>query len=104
MQYEITRDGATTVLRLRQHLAFQDRREFVELIPQLTAPGTERIVVDMKELRFLDSAGLGMLIALKDASEKANAQMSLRDPVAGVKTLLKLSQFESVLPIEHTEP
>lgn len=104
MHYEITRDGATTILYLRQHLAFQDRREFVELIPQLATQGTERIVVDMKELRFLDSAGLGMLIALKDAAEKANAAVSLRDPVAGVKTLLKLSQFESLLPIEHTAP
>jgi len=101
VQYEVNRDAATVVLHLRHHLAFADRREFLELVPTLIEDGVERVVVDLKELRFLDSAGLGMLLSLKDAAEKQGVAVSLRDPVAGVKTLLKLSQFETVLPIEH---
>lgn len=102
VQYQISRDADTTVLHLRHHLAHSDRRQFIELIPDLLGGGPRRLIIDLKDLRFLDSAGLGMLLALKDAAEKDGASMSLRDPVASVLTLLKLSKMETIVPIEHS--
>lgn len=102
MQYEITRDEDTVVVALRHHLAFADRRQFIDLIPQLADGTAPRIIVDLKDLRFLDSAGLGMLLALREAAEKRGAAVILRDPAGGVRALLKLSNFEAVLPIEHS--
>jgi anti-anti-sigma factor len=102
VQYDITRTAETVVLHLRHHLAFADRRQFIDLIPQLTEGNPRCIVVDMRELRFLDSAGLGMLLVLREAADKLGSAVSLRDPMGGVRTLLKLSQFETMLPIEHS--
>ncbi len=101
MQYEITRGADTVVLHLRQHLAFADRRRFIDLIPQLTEGRPRAIVVDLRELRFLDSAGIGMLLSLREAAEQQGTALSLRNPAGGVRILLKLSRFETMLPIEH---
>jgi anti-sigma B factor antagonist len=101
MQYQVSANGTETTLFLRHHLAFADRRAFLEAIPEFVPAGTTRLVVDMRDLRFLDSAGLGMLLSLKEAAEKQGAQMVIREPVAGVKTLLKLAQFENLFAIEY---
>ena len=100
MQYQVSASGDETTLFLRHPLAFADRRAFLEAIPEFLPAGTRRLVVDLRDLRFLDSAGLGMFLSLKDAAEKQGVAMVLREPVAGVKTLLKLAQFENVFTIE----
>lgn len=100
MQYEVNARGDETTLFLRHHLAFADRRAFLEAIPEFLPEGTRRLVVDLRDLRFLDSAGLGMFLSLKEAAERLGAKMIIREPVGGVKTLLKLAQFENLFSIE----
>lgn len=100
MQYQVSANGDETTLFLRHHLAFADRRAFLEAIPEFLPAGTRRLVVDLRDLRFLDSAGLGMFLSLKEAAEKHGARMVIREPVAGVKTLLRLAQFENLFTIE----
>lgn len=100
MQYEITGDAGTVVLSLRGHLAAADRRRFVALIPELVGGAAQSVVVDMKDLRFLDSAGLGLLLALKEAAADAGVAVRLRAASGGVLGLLKLARFETMLPIE----
>lgn len=101
MQYEVSTSGATATLFLRHHLSFSDRRAFIEAIPGFLPEGTSQLVVDLRDLRFLDSAGLGMLLSLKEAADKLGAAVVIRGPVAGVKQLLKLAQFENLFTIEY---
>lgn len=101
MQYEVSTSGEVATLYLRHHLAFADRRAFLEAIPQFLPAGIKRLVVDLRDLRFLDSAGLGMLLSLKEAADKHDATVVIRAPVAGVKTLLKLAHFENLFAIEY---
>lgn len=100
MQYAIEGRGDTTVLYLRHHLAFADRRAFLESIPEFLPAGTARLVIELRDLRFLDSAGLGMLLSLKEAADKQAVAIVLRNPTGGVRQLLKLAKFEAVFAIE----
>lgn len=102
MQYAIEGSGETTILYLRHHLAFADRRAFLEAIPQFLPAGTARLVIDLHDLRFLDSAGLGMLLSLKDVADRQSVSIVLRGPTGGVRQLLKLAKFETVFTVEDT--
>ena len=91
MQYEITRGVDTVVLHLRRHLAFAGRRWFIDLIPQLTEGRPGAILVNLSELP----------LSLCEAAEQQGTAISLRNPGGRLRALLKLSQFETMLPREH---
>lgn len=66
----------------------------------LTACAAE-LLVDLEEATFMDAAALGVLVtALKKAGD-SGAVLRLVAPSAPVQPLLRLTQTESVFPIER---
>lgn len=100
MRYTVTRSGEGSVLALRNDLSFADRAEFLSLLSQLVEERPGSVIVDMAELRFIDSAGMGLLLTLKDAMEKTGGSVVLRHPRGGVRQALQLASFGSLFTIE----
>jgi len=100
VKYEISENSGRTVLTLHDQLTFSDRSAFDELIPQLLRNGHTGVVVDMKDLTYMDSAGLGMLLTLRDRAEKTKAKVAIRGPQGDVKELLRLSCFDTLFAFE----
>lgn len=65
-------------------------------IAQITAAYPDRLVFDLSELRFMDSAGIAVLIA---AAAKANT-VRLRNPSPIIRRVVEISGLCDVLPIE----
>lgn len=65
-------------------------------IASITAEHRERLVFDLSGLRFMDSAGIAVLI---DAAAKVDA-VRLRDPSPVVRRVIELTGLSGVLPIE----
>jgi anti-sigma B factor antagonist len=65
-------------------------------VASITAGRPERLIFDLSGLRFMDSAGIAVLIG---ASGKADA-VQLRDPSPIVRRVVELTGLSSVLPIE----
>jgi anti-anti-sigma factor len=57
-------------------------------------------VIDLKDLDWIDSAGLGMLLLARETAAKNNLQLVLRAPQGDVKSLLKLGRFETLFDVQ----
>lgn len=101
MKYEITDDEAGPTLMLRDQLTFADREVFDAVIDKLLARQRPRMQVDLSQLDYMDSAGLGMLLTLRDRAERAGADVVLRRPKSEVRELLVLACFDTLFTIEH---
>lgn len=101
LKTRITRNGDEIILALGGHLAFADRAAFVEIIPGLPTDGARRLVVDLSDLHLIDSAGLGMLLMLRESATKAGVETVLCRPQPGVSKLLEMAAFASLFTIEH---
>lgn len=101
MKYEITDDEAGPTLMLRDQLTFADREVFDAVIDKLLARQRRGMVVDLSALDYMDSAGLGMLLTLRDRAERAGADVVLRRPKSEVRELLVLACFDTLFTIEH---
>jgi anti-anti-sigma factor len=99
VKYEIKEDAGRTALLLREQMTFSDRQVFDGLVPGAVKPG-KNIVIDMTHLEYMDSAGLGMLLTLRDHAEKARLKVTIRSPQGDVKELLRLSCFDTLFPFE----
>lgn len=62
---------------------------------QLT-PGLS-VFVDLADLRFLDAAGLGMLVRLRNRVRAAGANLSVLDPSPSVRRVFELAGLEALL-------
>ena len=60
----------------------------------------ERVAVDLGEVKFCDSSGLGALLDIRRAAEKLGATLVLRAPSAGVARVLDVSGIDELLPRE----
>ncbi|MBF0268639.1 MAG: STAS domain-containing protein [Alphaproteobacteria bacterium] len=99
MKYEIKEDGGRSALVLREQMTYADRQAFDGLVPGLVKQG-KAIVIDMAGLEYMDSAGLGMLLTLRDQADKARVKVSIRSAQGDVKELLRLSCFDTLFAFE----
>jgi len=65
-------------------------------VASITAKNPEQLIFDLSRLRFMDSAGIAVLV---DAARKVNG-VHLRDPSPIVRRVVELMGLSSVLPIE----
>lgn len=100
MRYDIRTSLSGPVLALRDQLTFGDRNAFDEVVEELAKPGTTAVTVDLEQLSYMDSAGLGMLLTLRDRAERAGAVVKLVSPRGEVKDLLELACFDTLFTIE----
>jgi len=66
------------------------------IVASLTAEHPERLIFDLSDLRFMDSAGIAVLIG---AAAKVNA-VRLRNPSQTIRRVVEITGLSAVLPIE----
>jgi anti-sigma B factor antagonist len=68
-----------------------------ETLSGLVAGGTHRIVLDLSETQFLDSSGLGAVIAGLKSARQAGGDLRIARPTPAVLTVLELTNLDKVL-------
>jgi anti-anti-sigma factor len=60
-------------------------------VRQLRGSGIERVVIDLRGVEFLDSAGLRVLISLRNDAKRRRHSLSLVRPPATVRRVFTLT-------------
>ncbi len=69
----------------------------VELRESLTAKPYQRVEVNAGSVGFVNSSGLGMLIAARQAAQEHGAEFSLHAPGEQLKHLLEVTKLTEIL-------
>ena len=100
MDYKISNSNGNAEVQLEGKFTFADNAKFRELLKALQAEKLSTCAVELSRLEFMDSAGLCMLILLKDTSVQSNFSLTLKRPQGQVEKILRISKFEEEIPIE----
>lgn len=103
MEYRVSETAEALQLALSGRLEFTDHERLTEIVDAiLNSRGRHRLVVlDLSELEFIDSAGLGMLLILHEEAETANLRLVVRSARGAVKQSLELAKLGEILSIEN---
>lgn len=63
----------------------------------LTVPTGMSVIVDLTNVRFVDSAGIGMMLKLKKELWRRNVKLTYRGPTEAVRNVLRMTKLESYL-------
>jgi len=105
MKFEVTKDGATTVLTLKERkldssVSPELKGEFLILCK----PKVETMIVDLADVEFCDSSGLSALLIADRKMKEHGGRVRLVNVHAKVSALLKISMLDRVFDIEETRP
>jgi anti-sigma B factor antagonist len=93
--FEIERDGDTAVVKCRGRLVAGTTEEFYQQVKHVL-PQTKVVVVDLAELTYVDSMGLGVLVRLYASARKLGCEFKLLHLSKQLRNVLKLTNLLSV--------
>ena len=76
-------------LRLNGELQFSDAKDFMHVIPAQVRNRGRYVVLDMKDLDFIDSAGLGAILFVSEACRMQSQVVQVANPNVQVLNSLK---------------
>ncbi len=94
MHANLSTERATAVIHLTGRFDFSARREFKQCYEAaLIEPEVRAIAVDLRDVEYLDSSALGMLLLLKELADARTLPVSLRNCAGLVKEILDVANF-----------
>jgi len=95
LTFEIERDGDSAVVKCHGRLVAGTTDEFLQEVKHLL-PQTKVVVVDLADLTYVDSTGLGVLVRLLASARQAGCEFKLLHLGKQLRNVLKLTNLLSV--------
>src|SRR5262245_20579782 len=70
----------------------------------LAGDACDELVLDLSEVSFIDSTGLGTLVAIRNATLDRAVTLRLRDATPPVRRLLEITNLDSVFNMSDSRP
>lgn len=99
MQVQFSEDKAQA--SLIGEFTFNDHGAFKDMVSALVQGSGSSITIDLSKLQFIDSAGLGMLLLVRDEATKRARKLILRSPTGQVKRMFGLTKFDALFAVEE---
>jgi len=89
---EVENGKHVTTIRCHGELVSNTAGEMKEVVRPLILPGS-RVIIDLGDVRHVDSAGLGALVGLKTSAIKQLCPLELANMTPGVLELLRMTHL-----------
>lgn len=96
--------GDVTVMTLNGRLVFgEEAIAFKKAVNSLKDAGPKNLVLNVEKVTFVDSAGLGALLAANHSTSSRGGKMRLCQPQPTFTKLLKITHLHTVFEVSETE-
>jgi anti-sigma B factor antagonist len=90
-------DGTTARVTVRGEIDVATAPQLRELLHELIQGGAQQIVLDCRDLGFLDSSGIGLLVAAR--KRLGDGELVVDSPPAHVRKVLELTGVAAALSL-----
>lgn len=98
--YTILREGDTITVAPEGDIAVETVPVLREVLRNVVENhGNGRIDVDMRAVTFLDSTGIGVLVAAQRAAAAHGTRLMLREPGPVIRMVLQIANLENILVV-----
>lgn len=97
MQFSTTTDGGATVIQCDGRLNMVAAPRLRTLLEETVSAGKKRVVLDLTQTVFVDSSGLGAIVAGLKTARRAGGDLRIAAAGDQVLTVLGLTNLDRVL-------
>jgi anti-sigma B factor antagonist len=103
MKIKTTEKYGAVVIELKGNvMGGDDTKEFNELLHKFLDEGKTHVVVDLGDVKFMNSSGLGMLIGGLTTMKKANGSLKLARVTEKIESLLIITKLVTIFEFYET--
>lgn len=84
-------------------LTYANRAGFKAAVEKAKQAGCRHLIVNLEQVRFIDSAGLGLLVLVYQSFKLLQAQVSMLKPQSYVREIMGLANVTKMIPIYDSE-
>ncbi|MDT7042090.1 STAS domain-containing protein [Candidatus Nitronereus thalassa] len=95
--------GQTVIISLSGKLVFDVRKDFQDALAKAREKNPRKIVLNIEELAYLDSAGLGLLALGFEQAKVKNIEFCILKPSGTVMRILEMTQLPKIIPVFDSE-
>jgi len=96
--------GDVTVIDVSGRIALGEGSNAIrDEVRNLTASGNRKILLNLGDVSYIDSTGIGELVAGFTSAAKAGGTMKLLSPTKRVKDLLRISKVNTIFDVHEDE-
>ena len=103
MQVTERTTGSTVITTIMGRLVFDARKVFQEALKQAHAKSPKHLVINLEQVSFIDSAGLGLLGLAFEECKVKKCRCSLIRPQGRMNDLIELTRFPEIVPTFSSE-
>lgn len=93
--------GRVAVIRLRGELDLHTTPSLRAAVDGALEAGINGLVLDLADLTFLDSHGIGVVVGCFKAARQVGTTLSIRNPTPHIERILSITALDRLLTIEH---
>ena len=99
----VSRAGSTVTVALQGELDLATAASLRSCLSPLVQgePAPDRLVLDLRDLTFLDASGISALLTVQRALDRRGGTLVLRSPSRLVRRVVKVLDLEQALPVER---
>ncbi|NLC58077.1 MAG: STAS domain-containing protein [Armatimonadetes bacterium] len=83
-------EGGTCLVRCAGAIDIENAPQFRETLDRALQPDKRRLILDLRGVTFMDSAGVGVIVGIRDRLQRG-VQMLLRTHDTRTRTLLEIA-------------
>lgn len=99
MEFSIAAQGDTRTVQIKGRLTFQEQRLFRALLDELFADQVAAYVIDLRQVDYVDSSGLGLLLIARKRAQQAKAKAILSNVPSSAQETFATARFEDLFEI-----
>jgi len=96
MEYAVISQTNEKRVMMCGQFTFSDNLKFKQILDLLSDDGVKHMTLDFGDIDFIDSAGLGMLLLLRDACQSRNVALSITSAHGQVQKIFLISKFDQL--------
>ncbi|WP_417454894.1 STAS domain-containing protein [Kiloniella sp.] len=99
MDYTLKSDGILLKCKMTGEFTFADHPTFRDMIDEAVKTGSRSIQLDLRDVEYIDSAGLGMFLVANERAEEEGWKFSISNPREKTQKMFTLAKLETIVPI-----
>ena len=96
MDFQVTQQNDQTVISLSGQFTFTDAQRFKSLVNAVLDNHADAVNLDFADVTFIDSAGMGMLLLLRDECQTQNTPITISSAQGQVGKVFMISKFDQL--------
>ena len=94
--------GEAVVMNISGELDVTGSAELDDVVRELLDQGAVRLILDLSNVTFIDSTGLGVLVSCRNRCRDRQGDVVLRNPSESTRKVLAITALDQIFTVDST--